>query len=127
MADSILNDTKKLLGLGENYTPFDLDIMTHINTVFSTLTQLGVGPVEGFSITDAEANWDSFLASDKRLNSVKSYMYLKVRLLFDPPATSFAIEAMKSQAEELEWRLNVQTESTDWIDPQPIVISEDLL
>ena len=113
MSKSILNSTKKILGIAEDYTAFDLDIITHINSVFTTLQQLGVGPVEGFMIEDALPTWEHFLGDDKRLNSVKTYVYMRVRLMFDPPATSFAISSMQEQVKELEWRLNVQ------VDPGP--------
>jgi hypothetical protein len=119
MSDSILTSTKKILGIEEAYEAFDLDILTHINSVFSTLTQLGVGPAEGFMIEDKTATWDTFLGSDPRLNSVKSYVYLRVRLLFDPPQSSYAISALEKQAEEMAWRLNVQMEGTIWTDPDP--------
>jgi hypothetical protein len=86
----------------------------HINSVFSTLHQLGIGPVEGFLVEDVEPTWDAFLGTDKRLNSVKTYTYLKVRILFDPPATSYLIESLRKQAEEFEWRLNVMRENSVW-------------
>lgn len=114
---SILNDTKKILQLAEDYTAFDLDVITHINTAFTTLQQLGIGPVEGFMIEDASAEWEAFLGGDPRLNSVKTYLYLRVRLVFDPPATSFHIAALEKQIEELEWRLNVQREGETWVPP----------
>jgi hypothetical protein len=114
---SILDSTKKSLNLAADYTAFDEDIIMHINSVFSTLNQLGVGPVEGFMIEDKDATWDAFLGSDPRLNHVKTYVYLRVRLLFDPPGTGFTTEAMKEQIKELEWRLNVQREDTEWTDP----------
>lgn len=111
-ARSILNTIKKALGLDPSYDVFDTDIVMHINSTFATLSQLGVGPEEGFSIEDDSATWQDFLGlvETNKLLFVKSYMYLKVRLLFDPPTTSFAIDAMKKNAEEYEWRLNVQTE-----------------
>ena len=112
MSKSILTSTKKILGSAEDYTAFDLDIITHINSVFTTLQQLGVGPVEGFMIEDAQPTWEHFLGNDKRLNSVKTYVYMRVRLMFDPPATSFAISSMQEQVKELEWRLNVAVDST---------------
>ena len=124
MENSILTSTKKILGIAEDYTVWDLDIITHINSVFSDLTQLGVGPVNGFMIEDATATWDEFIGTDLNLNRVKTYMHLRVRLLFDPPATSYAITAMEEQVKQLEWRLNVQRESTDWVDPDPPVITE---
>ena len=113
---SILTSTKKLLGIEADYTAFDLDIILHINSVFSTLHQIGVGPSDGFMIEDATTNWNTFTSGNATINSVKSYLYLRVRILFDPPATSFAIEAMRSQVRELEWRLNVAVES-----PSPVV------
>lgn len=110
MNESILTSTKKILGVAEDYTAFDLDIITHINSVFATLHQLGVGPEEGFMIEGAEELWPTFLGSDPRLNSVKSYMYLRVRVMFDPPATSFALTSMEEQIKQLEWRLQVTTD-----------------
>lgn len=101
---SILTSTKKLLGIEEDYTAFDLDITLHINSVFSTLQQLGVGPDDGFLVEDKTNTWSEYTIVNS-LNSVKSYMFLRVRILFDPPATSFAIDAMTNQAKELEWRL----------------------
>lgn len=114
VARSILNTIKKALGLDPSYDVFDTDIVMHINSTFATLSQLGVGPEEGFSIEDDSATWQDFLGlvETNKLLFVKSYMYLKVRLLFDPPTTSFAIDAMKKNAEEYEWRLNVQTENS---------------
>lgn len=117
MSDSILTSIKKVLGLEEDYEAFDVDILLHINSVFSTLNQLGIGPADGFSIEDDSATWDDFLDSDPRLNSVKSYLYLKVRMLFDPPQTSYLIEALNKQAQEFEWRLNVYREETSWTAP----------
>lgn len=107
--DSILDTTKKMLGFDAEYTAFDLDILTHINSTFFTLQQIGIGPAKGFVITDRDATWGSYLAGDD-ISAVKSYMFLKVRMMFDPPTTSFANEAIKNQITELEWRLNVQSE-----------------
>lgn len=104
---SILTTTKKVLGLDEAYTAFDLDVTTHINTAFSTLSQVGVGPDEGFFIEDSTTEWDAFDVPANQLHMVKSYVYLRVRMLFDPPGTSFLIEAMNNQIKELEWRLNM--------------------
>lgn len=104
---SILDSTKKALGLGTDYDVFDSDIVMHINSIFFTLNQLGVGPEDGFAIVGPDETWDAFLGVDSRLNAVKSYMYLRVRLLFDPPGVSYAIQSMKEQAQEFEWRLNV--------------------
>lgn len=118
MSTSILTSTKKILGIEESYTVFDSDIVMHINSVFSTLTQLGVGPSYGFMIEDADAVWSDFLGDDPRLNPVKTYVYLRVRLLFDPPTTSFLIASYQEQIKELEWRLNVlvDTPSSEEID-----------
>lgn len=117
---SILDDTKKMLGLGASYTAFDPDVIMHINTVLSILNQLGIGPVAGFMIADNTVTWDAFIGStDPTLNAVKSYIFMKVKMLFDPPQTSFVIEAINKQIEELEWRLNVNREGTSWTDPNP--------
>lgn len=105
--DSILTSIKKLLGIAEEYDHFDPDIIMHINSVFSVLTQLGVGPTSGFSISDKTAVWSDFVESDSRLEMLKSYMYLKVKLLFDPPLGTASIEAINRQISELEWRINV--------------------
>ena len=108
--ESILTSIKKLLGIAEEYGHFDMDIIMHINSVFTILTQLGVGPPEGFSIQDKAAAWADFMPEDPRLEAVKSYMYLKVRLLFDPPLSTAVSEAMNRMASELEWRINVGAE-----------------
>lgn len=110
MSTSILTSVKKVLGLEEDYTAFDPDIIMHINTVFSTLNQLGIGPELGFFIEDKAANWEDFLGEDVNLNAVKTYVVLRVRYLFDPPGTSFLLNAMKEQIQELEWRLNAYRE-----------------
>lgn len=117
MEPSILKSTKKILGVGEADTSFDVDIMLHINSVLSVLNQVGIGPANGYAIEDDTATWDSFIGTDPRLNLVKTYLYLKVRLLFDPPGTSYAIDAMEKQIAEFEWRLNVMREEESWIDP----------
>lgn len=109
--DSILTSVKKMLGITEEYTHFDSDIIMHINSVFMILSQLGVGPVNGFTIKDDKNTWSEFLPPDnKNFEAVKTYMYLKVRLIFDPPLSSAVIEAMKQSINELEWRLNVEAE-----------------
>jgi hypothetical protein len=129
MEQSILTSTKKILGIAEDYTVFDLDIITHINTAFSTLTQLGVAPADGFMIEDATALWTDFDPVDDNINfnSVRSYVFLKVKQLFDPPTTSYLIDATQKQIEELEWRLNVHREHTEYVDPDPVdYIIEDV-
>lgn len=114
---SILTSVKKILGIPESDTSFDVDVMLHINSVFAVLTQIGIGPDEGFMIEDSTATWDAFVEPGPKFSSVKSYMTLRVRVLFDPPNTSFAIEAMERQIRELEWRLNVLREGEKWMDP----------
>ena len=108
--ESILTSIKKLLGIAEEYTHFDADIIMHINSVFSILTQIGVGPSEGFSIKDSYAVWSDFLPDDTRLESVKSYVYLKVKLLFDPPDRSAVMEATNNMIRELEFRISVMVD-----------------
>lgn len=108
--DSILDTTKKAIGIAADYEDFDIDIIMHINSVFSTLNQLGVGPDGGFNIQDNTAKWDDFIGVRNDLSMVKSYMALRVRLLFDPPTTSFALDSFQRQAQEFEWRLNIQTD-----------------
>lgn len=109
--ESILKSIKKLLGIAEDQTNFDVDLIIHINSVFMTLNQLGVGPSEGYAITDDLARWDNFISDEINLNLVKTYMYLKVKLLFDPPLSSSVLESMERMANEFEWRLKVRAES----------------
>lgn len=110
MEDSILITVKKMLGLDSNYTAFDTDIVVFINAAMMTLQQIGVGPLNGFTVTGATETWEDFLPSDMMLEGVKTYIYLSVKMTFDPPATSFVMDAMKQQKEELEWRLREQVE-----------------
>lgn len=105
--ESILNSIKKLLGITAEYDHFDDDLIIHINSVLNILTQLGVGPAQGFSITDEYGYWTDFLPNTLTLELVKTYVGLKVRLIFDPPASSSAMEAMKQMISELEWRILV--------------------
>lgn len=107
METSILTSIKKMLGVAEDYTEFDEDIITHINSVFLNLTQLGVGPEEGFMIEDDTSVWEDFINDSIQLQAVKTYMYLKVKLLFDPPLSSSVTESFTRMIAELEWRLNV--------------------
>ena len=107
METSILTSIKKMVGVAEDYTEFDEDIITHINSVFLNLTQLGVGPEEGFMIEDDTAVWEDFIDDSIQLQAVKTYMYLKVKLLFDPPLSSSVTESFTRMIAELEWRLNV--------------------
>lgn len=111
MSDSILISTKKALDIPENYNVFDQNIIMHINGVFSTLNQLGLGPDEGFEIADATSTWSHFLGGNAKFNFVKTYMFLRVKLLFDPPGTSFLQDAIKEQIKELEVRINIEYEN----------------
>lgn len=108
--DSILTSIKKLLGIAEEYTHFDSDLIMHINSVLSILTQLGVGPSEGFSISDKLATWDDYIADRSKIEMVKSYIHLKVKLLFDPPQSSAVMDSMNRMISEFEWRLNVEVD-----------------
>lgn len=120
METSILTSTKKILGLAEDYTAFDLDVITHINTALSTLKQLGIGPPGGLAIEDETSDWSDFLdISDSNYSDVKTYVYLRVRLLFDPPTTSYLLAALEQQIQQMEWRINVNREEADWVDPDP--------
>ena len=110
MNDSILDTIKQLLGIQSDYTAFDTDIIVYINSVFMTLNQLGVGPTECFSIDGSGENWAEFVDKSIDLETVKTYIYLKVRTIFDPPSSSVVMEAMNKNISELEWRLNVQVE-----------------
>lgn len=106
MDSSILTSIKKLLGIAEEDTSFDQDIIMHINTVFAILAQLGVGPVNGFSIEDDGTIWSDYLGNATNLELVKSYIYMKVRSMFDPPTSSILADAMNKNISELEWRIN---------------------
>ena len=108
--DSILTSIKKLLGMDADYTAFDTDVIIHINTALAILCQLGVGPEKGFRIRADSATWQDFVGEDTRLDDVKDYVYLKVKLLFDPPSSSAAIQSTESLISEIEWRLNVTAE-----------------
>ena len=110
--ESILTSIKKLLGISEENTDFDADIIMHINSVFTTLTQIGVGPSEGFYIEDKNSEWQEFIMDLNKLQAIKTYIYLKVRLLFDPSSLgSSTLAAYERQIQELEWRLNVIAEN----------------
>ena len=127
MGQSILTSTKKILGIADDYTAFDLDVIMHINSAFSTLAQLGIGPAGGFMIEDKDEEWEDFLETDDpQYNSVKSYLYLKVRQIFDPPTTSYLITAVEKQIQELEWRLNTLREGSLWVNPNPAVVVDEV-
>jgi len=112
MEASILKATKKVLGLPENYTPFDQDVLMHINATLSVVHQIGVGPLEGFWIDDETAKWDDLNLPQDQLGLLRTYVFLNVRMLFDPPATSFLIEATQKQIDEHLMRLSYMREGT---------------
>src|SRR5574344_190481 len=105
---SILDSIKKLLGIDPSDPSFDDEVIMDINSVFTILTQLGIGPKGGFLITDNSTEWSEFIGDRKDLEVVKTYTYLKVRLMFDPPQNSFLVDSIKKQCDEFEWRSNVQ-------------------
>ena len=109
--ESVLTSIKQMLGIAEEYTAFDDVLVMHINSVFMILTQLGVGPFNGFTIKDDSDAWNDFVPDETKLELVKSYVYLKVKLLFDPPTISAVVESINRQIDEFEWRLNVASES----------------
>lgn len=111
MKDSILTSIKKLLGIAEDCTDFDEDITLHINTTFMILNQLGIGPKEGFRISNKKDVWDDFIEEEDNLEGIKTYMYLKVKMVFDPPLNSATIQAYNDYIKEFEWRLNVKVET----------------
>ena len=111
--ESILISIKKMLGITEDYTHFDNDIIMHINSVLMVLTQLGVGPEEGYMIEDEMNTWEEFIGESTQLQAVKSYVYLKVKLLFDPPLSSSVIESINRMITEFEWRLNIAVDPKD--------------
>lgn len=119
---SILESVKKNLGIQADYLAFDPDIIMHINTTLSVLNQLGIGPAAGFVIEDDTATWTDFLNDSAPLNLVKTYIYLQVRMYFDPPATSFAIEAMERQIEQLTWRISTYREFALAADTAAVVV-----
>lgn len=127
MTESILTSTKKVLGIAENYTAYDPDITMFINSALATLHQLGVGPVNGFSITDKNQTWDLFIQDELTLNNVQAYVFLSVRLLFDPPQSGYATTAFEKQLGELAYRINVRREELKYPWPEPIVLGKSYL
>ena len=110
---SILLSVKKLLGIEPEDKHFNDELILNINSVFMILNQLGVGPKEGFTVEDEETGWDDFLKSRTDLQAVKTYVFLKVKLMFDPPQMGYLVESIQKQCQELEWRLNVHAESKE--------------
>lgn len=117
MEQSILKSVKKMCGIDPSLTVFDDVILMHTNAVFSDLEQIGVGPVGGFMIEDDVPTWGDLLGDDPRWSSVKSYVYFRVRLMFDPPQTQYLVNSFDEQVKKMEWRLNVTREGDSWIDP----------
>lgn len=111
LEESIQKTIKKLLGFEDAYKDFDTDILMHINTALMSLHQLGVGPAGGFSLSSGLETWAEFFGAHNDLHGVKTYIYFKVRLAFDPPSSSFVLASIEKQIAELEWRLNVQAET----------------
>lgn len=116
--ESILTSIKKLLGINEEYTHFDIDIIMYINSALGILTQMGVGPSDGYSISDKESTWSNFITDMRKLEFVKTYIYLKVRLDFDPPTSASHIDVINRKIQESEWRISVQ------VDPGEEVVSD---
>lgn len=112
MEQSILTSTKKVLGVSADYTVWDEDILMYINTAFSILADLGLGPVDGFQVEDVDVTWDSYTVDISEQNLIRAYVLLKSRMLFDPPTTSYMITAMNDQIAQYEWRLNVMGDVT---------------
>lgn len=110
MEENILNSIKKLLGIPEDYTAFDQDIMMHINSVFMILSELGVGPSNGYSLKDGTEKWGDFISDDENLEGIKTYVYMKVKTIFDPPLNSAVLASMKELISEFEWRINNEAE-----------------
>ena len=110
--ESILTSIKKLLGISEEYEHFDPDIIMHINSALMILTQMGIGPADGFTIEDDTSTWNDFLGDSTKIEAVKTYIHHKVRLMFDPP-TGGALDALSRTTSELEWRLSVAADSAN--------------
>lgn len=124
MSESILTSVKKVLGLAEDYTAFDIDVVMHINTALGILQQLGVGPTNGLIVEDTDMTWDELFdwsqygdEAPSVFSMVRTYVYLRVRLLFDPPQVGFLLEAMENQIEMLEWRISSYREANLWTAP----------
>jgi hypothetical protein len=131
LEQSILKSTKKMLGIGDDDESFDLDIITHINSAFSHLNDLGVGPEDGFVIDDDSEEWDDFLPDADtdgkpnlvKLSKVKTVVFIRTKMVFDPSASSYLQDSMEKLLQEAEWRLSTNRESTDWVDPSPPALS----
>lgn len=113
MIESVLLSVKHQLGINEDDTSFDVDLINCINMALNTLTQIGLQPEEGVRITDVEDTWDSILEDDPMLETIKTYIFMKVKLAFDPPQSGGLIDVYKSQIAEMEWRLGITFEFPD--------------
>lgn len=125
MEQSILTSVKQAVGVSPDDTSFDVDLIMHINAEFSILTDLGIGPDEGFAIEDESPEWSDFLDPDEEqvmLSKVKSAVILRTRLLFDPPTQGFMLTSMQQQLQEMEWRLNANREAKEYVDPMPVIL-----
>ena len=112
--DSILNTIKKMLGIDSDDTDFDVDIMIHINSITPNLSQMGIGPTNGYIVTSSEQLWSDYIDSSIiNLEGVKTYIYLKTKLIFDPPTNSTTIEAINKNLSELEWRMMLAIETNN--------------
>lgn len=109
--EDILTSIKDLLGISDEDPSFDSEIIVHINSVFSMLNDIGVGPSDTFHIDSNTHYWNEFLTDNKLINMVKTYMYLRIKLIFDPPSNSVLLESINKQINEFEWRLNVEAEN----------------
>lgn len=116
MSGSILTHTKKVLGIAEDFDAFDVDVLMYINSALGTLQQIGIGPEEGLIVTDDTTKWDAIGVTPSKLGMVKTYIALSVRSAFDPPTSSYGIEAVRKQIEQLEWRLYVHADLNEGVD-----------
>jgi len=126
--NSILDSTKDTLGLAADYTPFDAALITHINSAFSDLTDIGIGPSEGFIIEDNTAVWSDFIGDNLRyVGGVTNFIWLKTRTYFDPPEGRYAIQATDGQLSQMLWRLSVIRENVEWVPANPVIEEDTIL
>jgi len=125
VTESILDSVKEALGLAADETAFDSELVLYINSQLSTLRQLGVGPEAGFMIVGNTETWTDFLGDrEPKMNDAKTFVIFRVKLIFDPPPTSYAMDAIKEQIQEAGWRLNVTREEMDWVNPEPVPVPD---
>jgi hypothetical protein len=131
--DSILDSIKKLLSIEVADTTYDIDVIVHVNSVFSTLQQLGLGPASALYIADNTTKWSDFIGANPNVAAVKSYVFMRVKLLFDPPTLSYVLQSFQAQIDQLEWRFTVAADEFAWQDPadslneppQPLTVASD--